>query len=108
MPSEVFKASRWSHGNFLFPTRIEVTDKAIIRRKSSWFSTDEISISIFKVASVHVKTGLIWADILIESSGGSDPLTSHGHSARDAERIKELIEDYQSLPENRTNQAKND
>ena len=108
MPSEVFQASRWSRGNFLFPTRIEVTDKAVIRRKSSWLSTDEISISIFKVASVHVKTGLMWADILIESSGGSDPLTSHGHSAKDAERIKELIEGYQSLPENRSNHAKND
>ncbi|MBI3851270.1 MAG: PH domain-containing protein [Verrucomicrobia bacterium] len=101
MASEIFQASRWTKGNFLFPTRIEVTDKAVIRRKRSWFSIDEISISIHKVASVHIKTGIIWSDILIESSGGSDPLKSHGHSKGDARRIKELIENYQAAPENR-------
>lgn len=101
MPSEVFQASRWTKGNFLFPTRIEVTDKAVVRRKRSWFTVDEISISIFKVASVHIKTGFFWSEILIESSGGSDPLASHGHSKDDARRIKELIEGYQADPANR-------
>jgi replicative DNA helicase len=32
MPSETFQASRWTRGNFLFPTVIEVTDKAVVRR----------------------------------------------------------------------------
>jgi hypothetical protein len=102
MASEVFQASRWTRGNFLFPTVIEVTDKAVIRRKRSWFSRDEISISIFKVASVHIKTGIIWSDILVESSGGSDPLASHGHGKGDARRIKELIEGYQAPEANRS------
>jgi hypothetical protein len=44
---------------------------------------------------VHIKTGLIWSTIVIESSGGSDPLTSHGHRKGDARRIKELLEGYQ-------------
>lgn len=101
MPAEVFQASRWTRGNFLFPTVIEVTDKAVIRRKRSWFSRDEISISIFKVASVHIRTGVFWSDILIESSGGSDPLASHGHSKADAQRMKQLIEDYQAQASNR-------
>lgn len=96
MPTESFTASRWTHGNFLFPTVIEVTDKAVLRRKRSWLSTDEISISLSKVASVHIKTGLIWAEILIESSGGTDPMTSHGHSKSDARRIKERIETHQA------------
>ena len=96
MPTETFQASRWTRGNFLFPTIIVVNDKAVSRRKRSWFSQDEISMSISKVASVHIKTGMIWSEILIESSGGSDPLTSHGHSKSDALRIKELIEDAQS------------
>src|SRR6185503_16986923 len=103
MASEIFQASRLTKGNFLFPTRIEVTDMAVIRRKRSWFSIDEISISIHKVASVHIKTGIIWSDILIESSGGSDPMKSHGHTKSDARRIKELIENYQAAPENRPN-----
>jgi len=98
MPSDTFQASRLTRGNFLFPTFIEVTDKAVTRRKRSWFSLDEISISISKVASVHIQTGIIWADILIESSGGSDPLASHGHKKADARRIRELIEEAQGNP----------
>jgi hypothetical protein len=101
MPTEIFQASRWTKGNFLFPTVIEVTDRAVLRRKRSWFKRDEISMSIFKVASVHIQTGIIWSNILIESSGGTDPLESHGHRKSDAQRIKALIEDYQSRPENR-------
>jgi len=96
MPSEVFRASRWTRGNLLFPTQIEVSDKAVTRRKRSWFSQDEITINITKVASVHIKTGLVWSNILIESSGGTDPLSSHGHSKADAIRIKELIEETQA------------
>ena len=95
MDAEIFTASRWTRGNHLFPTVIEVTDKAVIRHKRSWFSKDEISISISKVASVHIKTGVIWSDILIESSGGSDPLASHGHTKADAQRIRELVEEAQ-------------
>jgi hypothetical protein len=93
--SEIFIASRWTKGNHLFRTVIEVTDRAIIRHKRSWFSKDEISININKIASVHIKTGLIWADILIESSGGTDPFLSHGHTKADARRIRELVETAQ-------------
>jgi len=96
MATEVFKASRWTKGNLLFPTYIEVNDKSVSRRKRSWFRLDEMSMSISKVASVHIKTGMIWSEILIESSGGSDPLASHGHRKADARRIKELIESAQA------------
>lgn len=68
---------------------------AVIRHKRTLFSKDEISISISKIASVHIKTGLIWSDILVESSGGSDPLASHGHSKADAHRIRALVEEAQ-------------
>jgi rfaE bifunctional protein nucleotidyltransferase chain/domain len=98
MPSEIFQASRWTRGNHLFPTRIEVTDRAVVRHKRSWFRSDEMSISIQKVASVHIRTGLVWSEILIESSGGTDPIASHGHTKGDAHRIKELIEGYQQRP----------
>jgi len=98
MPSETFQASRWTRGNHLFPTIIEVTAQAVIRHKRSWFSRDEMSISIARVASVHIRTGIIWSDILIESSGGSDPLASHGHIKADARRVRELIETAQGRP----------
>lgn len=97
MESETFKASRWTRGNHIFRTVIEVTNQAVVRHKRSWFSKDEISIAISKVASVHIKTGLIWSDILIESSGGSDPLASHGHRKADAQRIRALVEQAQDI-----------
>jgi len=97
MEPETFKASRWTRGNHLFPTVIEVTDKAVVRHKRSWFSKDEISISITKVASVHITTGIFWSDILIESSGGTDPFTSHGHRKADAQRIRALVESAQGI-----------
>jgi hypothetical protein len=96
MATEIFKASRWTKGNLFFPTYLEITDKSISRRKRSWFRLDEMSMSLSKVASVHIKTGLIWSEILIESSGGTDPISSHGHSKDDARRIKELIENAQA------------
>ena len=95
MESEFFKASRWTRGNHLFRTIIEVNDRAVIRHKRSWFSKDEMSFSMSKVASVHVKTGFFWATILIESIAGTDPLTSHGHTKADARRIRELVEELQ-------------
>jgi|SRR6266850_3329421 len=96
MPTELFRASRWTKGNFFFPTYIEVSDKAVTRRKRSLFKMDEMSMSMSKVASVHITTGLIWSEILIESSGGSDPIRSNGHHKEDARRIKEIIESAQA------------
>jgi Bacterial PH domain len=96
MATESFCASRWTKGNHLFATVIEVTEAAVVRRKRAWFTVNEISIHLSKVASVRIDTGLLWADILVESTGGSDPLTSHGHSKADARRIKELIEAAQT------------
>jgi hypothetical protein len=96
MPSEIFRASRWTKGNLFFPTYIEVSDKSVSRRKRSLFRVDEMSMSITKVASVHIRTGMIWSEILIESSGGTDPIQSHGHSKADARRIKDLIENTQA------------
>ena len=96
MSTETFKASRWTQGNHLFTTVIEVTDSAVVRRKRSWFTVNEISIHLSKVASVRIDTGLIWSDILVESTGGSDSIESHGHTKSDARRVKELIEAAQS------------
>lgn len=93
---ETFRASRWTKGNHLFTTVIEVTETSVIRRKRAWFTVNEISIHLSKVASVRIETGLLWSDIVIESTGGSDPLTSHGHTKADARRIKELIEGAQT------------
>jgi len=96
MPTETFQASRWTRGNHLFPTILDVTDTAVVRRKRSWFSRNEMSIHLQRVASVRIDTGLLWSDILIESTGGTDPIASHGHRKADALRIKALLERAQT------------
>jgi hypothetical protein len=96
MPVETFAASRLTRENHLFPTVIEVGDTFVVKRTRTLFTKNEISIHLQRVASVRIETGVLWSDILIESSGGSDPISSHGHAKEDALRIKELIETAQS------------
>ncbi|HEV2496064.1 MAG TPA: hypothetical protein VG204_23795 [Terriglobia bacterium] len=92
----VFKASRWTAGNFFFPVRIELTPQHVSRVKPHLVGSDDESIAVSKVASVNIRTGLIWSEIRIDSSGGSNPIVSHGHRKEDARRIRELIEHFQS------------
>jgi len=93
---EAFTASRWTQGNFLFPTRLVISPLRVSRVKSRLFGSNEESIAMSKVASVHISTGVVWSEIRIESTGGTDPITSHGHRKADAERIRDLIERYQA------------
>ena len=92
---ETFTASRWTRGNHIFPTRIVVSPLHVSRVKPHLFSKTEESIAISQVASVEIKTGIMWSEISIDSTGGADPITSHGHRKADAIRIRELIESYQ-------------
>ena len=92
---ETFTASRWTKGNLWFPTRIVVSPLRVSRVKKRLFGSNEESISISQVASVKISTGVFWSDILIESTGGTDPITSHGHRKADAVRIRDLVESFQ-------------
>lgn len=94
-PTRLFKASRFTHGNFFFPTRIEVGPERVLRIKPRLFGRSEESIPISKVASVQIATGVFWSNIRIDSSGGSNPILSHGHKKRDAIDIRDMIEHYQ-------------
>jgi hypothetical protein len=95
-PTETFSASRWTQGNFLFPTKLVITPQRVTRVKSRLFGSNEESIAMSKIASVHISTGVFWSEIVIESTGGTDPISSHGHRKRDAQRIRDLIEQYQA------------
>ncbi|HEY1526072.1 MAG TPA: hypothetical protein VGH51_07525 [Candidatus Angelobacter sp.] len=95
MAPQLFKASRWTRGNLLFPTRIEVGPERVLRIKPRFFGSSEESIPITKVASVLISTGMFWSDIRIDSTGGTNPILSHGHSKGDAVAIRNMIEHYQ-------------
>jgi hypothetical protein len=91
----VFTASRWTSGNLIFPVHIEITPQRVSRIKTRLLGSDEESMAMSKVASISISTGLIWSQIRIESSGGTDPIVSHGHRKADARRIRDLIEQFQ-------------
>ncbi len=93
---ETFRASRWTKGNFWFPTSIVVSPLRVSRVKRRLFGSNEESISISQVASVKISTGMIWSEIVIESTGGTDPITSRGHRKSDAVRIRDLVEGFQA------------
>jgi hypothetical protein len=94
----VFRASRLTAGNLVFPTRIEVTPDRVARIKPRWIGGSEDSIPIAKIASVSISTGLIFSSIRVESSGGATPIISDGHYKHDAIAIRDLIHTYQSGP----------
>lgn len=92
----VFRASRLSRGNLLFPTQVAVTPTSIIHYKPEMVGGREQSIHLAHVASVMIDRNLFFADIMIESSGGASPVRCHGHRKADAVEMKRFIEQFQS------------
>jgi hypothetical protein len=93
---DVFRASRVSRGNRLFPTQVAITPTSVVQYKPRWFGKQEQTIHMAHVSSVNIDTGVLLSNVLIETSGGSDPIACHGHRKRDAVRMKQLIEKYQT------------
>lgn len=93
---DVFRASRVSSGNHLFPTQVLITATSVVQYTPHWIGREEETIHMAHVSSVRVHTGMLLSDVVIETSGGSDPITCHGHRKGDANRMKQLIERYQT------------
>ncbi len=96
MKGDVFRANRLSRGNHLFPTQVAITPTSVVHYTPQWIGKLEQSIHIAHVASVRIETHLLFSDVFIETSGGTDPIACHGHNKGDAMRMKELIERHQS------------
>jgi hypothetical protein len=92
----VFRASRLSRGNRLFPAQVIVTPTSITHFKPQWIGKLEESIHLAHVASVKIDTNVIFSNVFIETSGGANPVVCYGHTKGDAARIKTLIEEYQT------------
>jgi hypothetical protein len=93
---DVFRASRLSSGNHLFPTQVLITPTSVFQYTPRWIGRQEQTIHMAHLSSVNIETGLILSDVLIETSGGSDPIVCHGHRKADAGRMKSLIDRYQT------------
>jgi hypothetical protein len=93
---DVFRASRLSSGNRLFPTQVLITPTSVVHYTPRWIGKQEETIHMAHVSSVKINTGMLFSDVLIETSGGSHPIRCHGHRKGDAVRMKTLIERYQT------------
>jgi hypothetical protein len=93
---EVFRASRFSPGNRLFPTQVLITPTNVIHFTPQWIGRYEHSIHLAHVASVGIDTHLIFSDVLIETTGGATPIHCRGHYRSHAVKMKSLIEKYQT------------
>ena len=65
---DVFRASRLSAGNRLFPTQVQITPAAVVRYTPHWFGHIAHSIHIAHVSSVRINTMLMFSDVFIETS----------------------------------------
>ena len=93
---DIFRASRLSRGNRLFPTQVLITPTSVIHFTPEIVGRREQSIHMAHVASVSIDTNLMFSDVIIETSGGATPVRCHGHRKKDAARMKALIEQHQT------------
>ncbi len=92
----VYRASRWTRGNRLWPTQVAVFPSRVVRYTPRLVGHFEETIGIGQVASVSVDAGFVFGAVIIETSGGSQPIRCHGHWKKDAEEIRRRIADAQA------------
>jgi hypothetical protein len=93
---DVFRASRMSRGNRLLPTQVLITPTSVVQFTPGWIGKQEETIHMAHISSVKIMTGVLFSNVLIETSGGVSPIKCYGHKKGDAIRMKNLIETYQS------------
>src|SRR5262252_4499721 len=90
--AHVFKASRMSRGNRLFPAQVVITPTSLTLFRPQWIGKFEESIHMAHIASIKIDTHMVLSDISIETSGGQAPVICHGHLKGDAVEMKRVIE----------------
>ena len=96
---KTYTASRMTSGNLLFPVQIAVFPGRVVRHKPKLFGHLEDSIGIDQIASVKMQAGVMFADVVIDTTGGSPPVVFHGHSNKDAETSAPESEGAGEAPE---------
>jgi len=97
MPGQhVFRASRLSRGNRIFPSQVVISPSSITLYKPQWIGKIEESIHMAHVSSIKIDTNLLFANVYIETSGGQAPIICYGHTKGDVGKMKQLVEKFQS------------
>src|SRR4030095_12162061 len=99
----VFRASRLTKGNPIFPAQVIITPSSVTFFKPQWIGKAEESVHTAHVASISIDTNMVFSNVQIETTGGHNPLVFPGHPNRDAVAIKATIEKFQTDYYKRTN-----
>ena len=87
-----FIASRISADhNVLFPDRIDVEEDRVVYYKGALIGYQSTVILRASISSVRINSNILFADIIIESSGGRR-LEINGLSKREAREIYNLLQ----------------
>lgn len=92
----VVRASRFTSGNTVFPVQVAVFQDRVARYKPRFLGHTEDSITLRQIASVKVQSGPVFADVVIDTAGGSPPVVIHGLWKKDAEALSGAIAAAQS------------
>lgn len=87
----VIRASRMTSGNVVFPVQVAVFPDHVARYKPSLLGHTEDSITLRQIASVKVQAGPVFADVVIDTAGGSPPVVVHGLWKKDAVALSGAI-----------------
>ena len=88
---QTFVASRISgNDNMVFPDRLEIDDNTVIYYKGAVFGYKSTVIARANIASVHIGSGVFFADVVIETTGGKE-IRAKGFVRRDAREIMRLL-----------------
>src|SRR5947208_14311466 len=60
----VFRASRWSRGNHLFPAQVAITPTDVVQYIPGWVGRREHTIHMAHIASVDIATDLFFSNIV--------------------------------------------
>jgi hypothetical protein len=92
----VYRASRLTSGNRIFPSSLTVDGNQIRYQKSRWFGSTEETINMQHISSLRVWHGVIWSKMTIETSGGSQPIQINGLGHGEADAIEAAVRKAQA------------
>lgn len=92
----VYRASRLSKGNRIFPSQVIITPTSITMYHPQFIGKLEESIHMAHVASIKIDTNILFSDVFIETTGGQNPIACYGHTKGDALEMKRIVEKFQS------------
>jgi hypothetical protein len=92
--AKTYRSSRLTSGNFFFPDALDLVSDGIIFRKGSLFGSREEHINYKAVASFRITNGILFSNILIETTGGSQPILLNGLWKSEAKEIQDALREF--------------